>query len=67
MKIVIHKTLMKSSKVLPLILHIKLEFTEDFLKVLDEKTPAFTYLCGKFPMLTYEEVKAGVFIGPQIR
>ena len=25
------------------------------------------YLCGKFPRLTFEKVKAGVFIGPQIR
>jgi len=33
---------------------------------LDVKGPAFTYLCGKFPGLTYEKVKAGVFIGPQI-
>ena len=31
------------------------------------KGPAFTYLCGKFPKLTFEKVKAGVFIGPQIR
>jgi len=29
--------------------------------------PAFTYLCGKFPRLTFEKVKAGVFIGPHIR
>jgi hypothetical protein len=34
---------------------------------LDVKIPAFTYLCGKFPRLTFEKVKAGVFIGPQIR
>ena len=25
------------------------------------------YLCGKFPKLTFEKVKAGVFIGLQIR
>jgi len=31
------------------------------------KAPAFTYLRGKFPRLTYEKLKAGVFIGPQIR
>ena len=30
------------------------------------KGPAFTYLRGKFPRLTYEKVKTGVFIGPQI-
>jgi len=31
------------------------------------KGPAFTYLYGKFPRLTFEKVKAGVFIGPKIR
>jgi len=31
------------------------------------KGHALTYLCGKFPRLTFEKVKAGVFIGPQIR
>ena len=40
---------------------------KNFLKVLDVKGPAFTYLCGKFPRLSLEKVKAGVFIGPQIR
>jgi len=40
---------------------------KNFVKVLDVKGPAFTYLCGKFPRLSLEKVKAGVFIGPQIR
>jgi hypothetical protein len=31
------------------------------------KGPAFTYLCEKFPRLTFENVEAGVFIGRQIR
>jgi hypothetical protein len=31
------------------------------------KGPAFTYLCGEFFRLTFEKLKAGVFIGPQIR
>jgi len=31
------------------------------------KGPVFTYLCEKFPKLTFEKVNAGVFIGPQIR
>jgi len=31
-----------------------------FVKALDVKGPAFTYLCGKFPRLTFEKVKAGV-------
>jgi len=40
---------------------------KNFVKALDVKGPAFTYLCGKFPRLTFKKVKAGVFIGPQIR
>ena len=40
---------------------------KNFVKALDVKGPAFTYLCGKFPGFTYEKVKAGVFIDPQIR
>ena len=48
-------------------LHIKLGLTKNFVRALDEKGPAFTYLGGKFPRLTFEKVKAGVYIGPQIR
>jgi len=40
---------------------------KNFVKVLGVKGPAFMYLCGKFPRLTFKKVKAGVFIGPQIR
>ena len=39
---------------------------KNFVKALDVKGPAFMYLCGKFPMLTFEKVK-GVFLVPQIR
>jgi len=38
----------------------------NFIKALDVKGPAFTYLCRKFPRLTFEKVNAGVFIGVQI-
>jgi hypothetical protein len=40
---------MKSSNVLPPPLYIKLRFMENFVKVLDEKAPAFRNLCEKFP------------------
>jgi len=46
---------------------VKLGLMKNFVKALDVKGPAFKYLCGKFPRLTFEKVKAGVFIGPQIR
>jgi hypothetical protein len=67
MKNVIHKPLIKQSKVLPPSLHIKLGLMKCFVKALDVKVPAFTYLCEKLPMLTFEEVKARVYIGLQIR
>jgi len=67
MKKVIHKPLIKPSEVLLPPLHIKMGLMKNFLKALDVKGPAFTYLCGKFPTLTFKKVKAGVFIGPQIR
>jgi len=40
---------------------------KNFVKPLGVKGPAFTYLCGNFPRLTYGKIKVGVFIGPQIR
>jgi len=48
-------------------LHIKLGLMKNSVKVLSVKGPAFTYLCRKFPRLTFEKVKAVVFNGPQIR
>jgi len=67
MKNVLHKTLIKRNKVLLPPLHIKLGLMKNFVKVLDVKVLALTYLCGKFPRLTYEKLKADMFIGPQIR
>ena len=66
MKYVIHKPSIKRSKFC--LSHcIKLGLTKNFVKALDLKGPAFTYLCGKFPRLTYTKLKAGVCIGPQIK
>jgi hypothetical protein len=67
LKNVTHKPLIKPSKVLPLQLHIKLGLMKNFLRALNVNGSAFMYLCGKFPTLTFEKVRAGVFIGPQIR
>jgi hypothetical protein len=39
------------------LLHIKLGLKKNFVKALDVKGPAFTYLHGKFPKLTFEKVK----------
>jgi hypothetical protein len=48
-------------------LYIKLRLMKNFVKALDVKVPAFTYLCGKFSRLPFEKVKADMYIGPQIR
>ena len=58
MKNVIHKPLIKPNKVSPPPLYIKLELMKNFVKALVVKGPAFMYLCGKFPRLTFEKVKA---------
>ena len=40
---------------------------KQFLKGLDKEGDCFKYLCVKFPTITEEKLKAGVFDGPQIR
>ena len=40
---------------------------QNIVKALNVKGTAFTSLCGKIPTLTFEKLKAGVFIGAQIR
>jgi hypothetical protein len=37
------------------------------VKRLDRNGPAFSFLCEKFPRLSAEKIKAGVFIVNQIR
>ena len=34
---------------------------------LDREGECFKYFCTKFPRLTYEKIKAGIFDGPQVR
>ena len=48
-------------------LHIKLGLIKQSVKALDKEEECFKYLCTKFPRLTYEKIKAGIFDGPQIR
>ena len=40
---------------------------KQFLRALDTQRPYFKYLCNKFPSLSYDKVKSGIFVGPQIR
>ena len=40
---------------------------KNFVKALDRDGAASKYLISKFPKLSLEKIKAGVFVGPQIR
>jgi hypothetical protein len=66
-KNVAHQLLVDPCKVLLPPLHIKLGFMKNLLKALDRNGPAFSLLCEKFPRLSTEKIKTGVFIGTQIR
>jgi hypothetical protein len=61
-----HQPLVDPCKVLLAPLHIKLGLMKNFVKASDRNRPAFLFLCETFPRLS-TEIKARVFIGPQIR
>ena len=48
-------------------LHIKLDLIKQFLTALDKEPAAFKYLQVLFPKLSVVKVKAGIFVGPQIK
>ena len=48
-------------------LHIKLGIMKQFVKALDKSGGCFNFLSHKFPGLSTEKLKAGIFDGPQIR
>ncbi|XP_076312338.1 uncharacterized protein LOC143225953 [Tachypleus tridentatus] len=54
-------------KVLVPPLYIKLGLIEQFVTALDKESAAFKYLRDFFPKLSEAKVKAGVFVGPQIK
>ncbi|GFV51081.1 uncharacterized protein TNCV_4743581 [Trichonephila clavipes] len=47
--------------------HIKLGIMKQFVKALDKSGEYFNFLSRKFPGLSIEKLKAGIFDGPQIR
>jgi hypothetical protein len=65
-KQIAHQPLAHPCKVLLPPLHIKLSLIKNVMKALDRNGPAFSFLCEKFPRLSMEKNKAGVFISPQI-
>ena len=62
-----HDPLIDPKKVLMPPLHIKLGLIKQFVKALDKEGPAFKFLQSLFPKLSEAKVKAGVFVGPQIK
>ena len=59
--------LKKPQKVLMPPLHIKLGLIKQFVAALDKESAAFKYLPVLFPKLSEAKVKAGIFVGPQIK
>ena len=56
--------LVEHSKNMFLPLYIKLGITKQFVKALEEDGDCFKCICMKFPGLTTEKLKAGIFDGP---
>jgi hypothetical protein len=48
-------------------LHIKVRLMKQFGTALDKESAAFEYLRDFFPKVSEGKVKAGVFVGPQIK
>ena len=59
--------LVERSKIVFPPLHIKLGVMKQFVKVFEKDGNCFKYICMKFPGLTIEKSKAGIFDGPQIQ
>ncbi|XP_073511089.1 uncharacterized protein [Phyllobates terribilis] len=59
--------LIEPLKVLMPPLHIKLGLIKQFATALDKESAAFKYLQDLFPKLSEAKVKAGIFVGPQIK
>ena len=64
---VLAHSLVDPQKILLPPLHIKLGLMKNFVKALDKEGEGFDFLRQKFPRVSREKLKAGVFDGPQIR
>ena len=59
--------LVKRSQIVFFPLHIKLGIMKQFVKALEKDGNCFECICTKFPGLTIEKLKAGIFDEPQIQ
>lgn len=64
---VINPPLVSRDRIILPPLHIKLGLMKQFVKGLDKSGNCFRFLSNKFPKLSAEKIKAGIFDGPQIR
>lgn len=64
---IVQNSLVARDKIILPPLHIKLGIMKQFVKSLDKDGDCFSYICQKFPQLTIEKIKGGIFDGPQIR
>ena len=64
---VIHEPIVSRDKIIFPPLHIKLGLMKQFVKALHLDGKCFQHILRRFPGLSYEKIKAGVFDGPQIR
>ena len=58
---------MEPKKVLLPPLHIKLGLIKQFVKKLNPESDAFKHIQELFPKLSEAKVKAGIFVGPQVK
>ncbi|GFU02760.1 uncharacterized protein TNCV_402821 [Trichonephila clavipes] len=66
-KNVINTTLVSREHIILPPLYIKLGIMKQFVKVFDTSGECFNFISCKFPGLSIEKLKAGIFDGPQIR
>ena len=66
-KNVINELLVSRGRIILPPLHTKLGLMKQFVKALDKHGDCFNYIVKKFPGLSMEKMKAGIFDGPQIR
>ena len=66
-KNIINEPLVSRDRLILPPLHIKLGLMKDLVKALDKHGDCFNYIVKKFPGLSMEKMKAGIFDGPQIR
>lgn len=66
-KNIMSEPIVQPDKILLPPLHIKLGLMKQVTKALQKDSGCFQYLVTKFPKISYEKLKGGIFVGQQIR